>query len=101
MSGFNEVGECLEDDDIRARVVRLEKTSPRKVWKNRRGGEGGCGEEGLKSAGLLIFVTHFSIGGKNGRRLARFGNASVCASGDKLCGKVHKKCDARRHAFQW
>lgn len=32
------MGECLEDDDIRARVVRLEKTSPRKVWKNR--GEG-------------------------------------------------------------
>lgn len=86
--------ERLKDDDIQA--SRLEETRVReRTLENRRGrgdrSEGG--EESLKSAGLLLFRNTFFPSGKMvgavwGKR---------CASGDKLCGKAHKKCDARRH----
>lgn len=65
--------------------------------ENRRGEEiaarGDCGEESLKSAGLLILVTHFSIGGKNGLVGAVWERSkqALRIRGDKLCGKVHKK----------
>lgn len=77
VGAFNEVDECLEDDDIRARVVRLEKKSPRKVWRIGEGRARRLRRGEFEKRGSFDFCNTFFHRGKNGRRLVRFGTQAL------------------------